>query len=815
MKCTLCVTILCLAAGLSALGHLVCAEIRQGDAVNRIVRFKKAPRDADLGRLPHFTCSDEAYATYLNERLQRHLSIDENGVYWGGGPVLGATDHLWVIEWDCWMLPWVDRAAMGLARQGGSDIDVILTTLSRCTIDKYGYVFGAALSPEPNNSLGGYKPTFGWPWPKYNRNYSTDRPTGWEFNDPNDGALDAWQFSDLEPSGEYRDHRLAARVSGPNPSMTSPHFDCDVFQIPIVEVDIEYRSKDGQDVRRLVDDLRLYWSTDEDAGFSEERSVGVAFSALPPAEYAEDYAEMAGRGFARYPLFFPMYLHPGWGRSGRRITGLRLAPCGGSGRDAEIAVNFVRATYDVRMATTNAALINAAARFYLWNGDEGLLDRMMPRLRRAMLFLNEHLRGKRDRLLCQDWFVGHDGRGGDRPGHGVIGSYWDLLPAGRYDLESNLAYYLALKNMAALERSCKERGLSSSSVSVIGPDNRKVIAYRETAATLRDHAAAVRSAIERRFWNAETGRFARAIDSDGRLHDYGYLHLNLQAIAWGVGAPEQRRSVLSWLDGRPVPGDTSFGADIYRWRFAPRTSTKRNTEGYFWPWIRDWREEPGSPYRVWGDQMQDGGAIPATALWEAIARCGSNDQRQVDRAFERSREVQRWFGDVSAAQGHGREFYRAYYAGHPERGILQSPMPGGIGLDREFLSDSSLGAAVPLYAFLGIETTEDGVLRIAPALPSGLEAIGVQNLYYRGRHLDIEARGASVSLTSRGAQAGPKPRLRVSLVAGPDLERVLLNERPVPCHRRAGRLEALVPLEDGVTRVVAAPAERAGDRSSR
>ena len=40
------------------------------------------------------------------------------------------------------------------------------------------------------------------------------------------------------------------------------------------------------------------------------------------------------------------------------------------------------------------------------------------------------------------------------------------------------------------------------------------------------------------------------------------------------------------------------------------------------------------------------------------------------------------------------------------------PTPGGLGLDHEFLSDATLGTMFVLYAFLGMEATEDGVLDI-------------------------------------------------------------------------------------------------------
>ncbi len=761
----------------------------------RLVRFVNAPAEADRSRLPVFRSSNARLDAFLNSYFIRHLTIDPDGVHWGTGPMLGATDHLWVIEWDCWMLPWVDRTAMGLARQGGSDADVILTTLSRCTIDKYGYVFGSYLTTEPNNSLGGYKPTFGWPWPKYNRNYDVSKPTGWEFNNPTDVTHEGWSGSDLRLEAGHPDHRLRAVITGSNPSLQSPEFACDVFQIPVVELDIEYRSASGADVRDAVNGLRLYWATSDQPEFDDTRSVGIGFSVLPPAEFPDDYAEMAGKGFARFALFFPMHLHREWGRQGRTITRLMVMPADERRQGIEIAVNYIRATYDVRMATTNAALINAAARFYLWSGDRAFLAHMMPRLRRAMLFLNEHLLGRREALICQDWFVGHDGRGGDRPGHGLIGSYWDLLPTGRCDLESSSAYYLALRNMAALEDACVARGIEVPSVSVVGPDNRTTIRYAETSGSLRRQADRVRRRIETVFWNRDTGRFCRNIDADGRKHDYGYVHLNLQALAWGIGTPTQARSILSWLDGRPIPGDTAIGSDIYRWRFAPRSSTRRNTDYYFWPWIWDGRNEVGSPYRVWGDQMQDGGAIPATALWEAMARCRSGEQPQIDRVYSRLLEVSDWYGDVSACGGAGAGFYRAYYDGHPERGKQQSPMPGGLGLDREFMSDAALGTIVPTYALLGLDVQEDGVLTISPSLPAGLDWLEVSNISFLGHRLTIRARRDGLSV--RGDLEGQSgAHIRLVLGGRHRASEVTVDGHPHRTTRRCGRREVVLPLKE-------------------
>ncbi|MFQ3549231.1 MAG: hypothetical protein SNJ70_05725 [Armatimonadota bacterium] len=80
-----------------------------------------------------------------------------------------------------------------------------------------------------------------------------------------------------------------------------------------------------------------------------------------------------------------------------------------------------------------------------------------------------------------------------------------------------------------------------------------------------------------------------------------------------------------------------------------------------------------------------------TSTFDLMARCSTGDQLEIDRAFERTLEIEEWYHEVKSAGGKGTEFYRAYYINHLERGILQSPSPGGLGLDDEFLSDAAIG----------------------------------------------------------------------------------------------------------------------------
>lgn len=743
-------------------------QAEQKDAMDKpfTATIKNAQEYADFSRLPRFYTSDAAYDEFVNDYFMRHLSVDDRAVY-TGGVVLGIVDHMWVIEWDQFMLPWIDRGAMGLRRQGNATNDAILETLANAAVDKYGYTWGARLCPEPNNSLGGYKPTFGWCWPKYNRNTTVTRPTGWDFNDPNDRSKDEWTARDISLEPEYVDNCLVGTISGDHPELITPKFDTDVFQVPIIEIDIDYRSASGRPVNRLVDGLKVYWTTDTSPRFSEERMVTVDFADLPPKDFPADYAAYGSESSARYPLYFPMCLHPEWGREGRRITRLKIVPTGPGAEGVRISLNYVRASYDVRLTTTNTTLINASYRFYMWTGDDVYLKAVMPKLRKAMVFLNEHLKGRQDGLLNFDWFVGKDGFGGNSPGHGVHGSYWDLLPSGRYDIESSIAYYDALRSMAELERVVRKKGWDLPRPGVIGPDNRTPIAYRETPQTLHALAARVKRNIEQRFWVKETGRFCRNIDSNGKQHDYGFLHFNVLALAMGLGTPAQRDSILSWLDGRVVPGDTSTGEDIYHYRFGPRTSTRRNDSYYYWAWIWERERDPQNPIFTWGNQMQDGGAVPFTSLFELMARTGSLRQEQVDKAFQRTREIRKWYLDVKSAGGKGTEFYRTYYKDHPERGMMQSPTPGGIGLDHEFLSDSSLGTLFLLHAFLRVDAPEDGVLSVSPLLPTGQDKIGVTNVFYRGNHINIEAGRGYVSLEGSRIPVGDGLKARVTIANVP------------------------------------------------
>src|SRR5207253_7715314 len=104
------------------------------------------------------------------------------------------------------------------------------------------------------------------------------------------------------------------------------------------------------------------------------------------------------------------------------------------------------------------------------------------------------------------------------------------------------------------------------------------------AADLRRRADEVKEYGGKRCWNEKTGRFG-TVDLDGNLHDYGFTFLNNEAVYYGFATAEQAQFIHTWLSGqRTVEGDTATGADIYHWRFGPRSTTRRNLDYYVWGW---------------------------------------------------------------------------------------------------------------------------------------------------------------------------------------------------------------------------------------
>jgi hypothetical protein len=411
-----------------------------------------------------------------------------------------------------------------------------------------------------------------------------------------------------------------------------------------------------------------------------------------------------------------MYRRPGWKGT---ITGLRI--CFNNAGPAQVVIKSFHTACDTRHNINNSNFIRGCHDYFLWSRDLRFLRDQMARIRTAMRFIMSEFDTHERKCVYTTW-PGHEGRSGIRyidgqksivANEGIGSNYWDLLPFGGEDALATIYYYDALLDLAELEEE-------------IAAHPQWNIARGADAfdpADLRSHANEVKKYGSKRFWNDKTGRFG-TVDLEGTLHDYGFTFLNNEAVYYDFATPEQAQSIHAWLSGRRiVEGDTSTGQDIYRWRFGPRSTTRRNIDYYFWGW--------NSPESIpWGYQVQDGGAVLGFAYHDLMARLKTAGP---DDAWARLKEILAWFDEVQSAGG-----YRKYYE-DPSRGTMQGGnVPGGLGLDKEFF-ESILVPQAMLYGFLGLRPTADGCA-IHPRLPSGWGELSITRVHLHDHVLDIRVK---------------------------------------------------------------------------
>ena len=383
----------------------------------------------------------------------------------------------------------------------------------------------------------------------------------------------------------------------------------------------------------------------------------------------------------------PMYHHPQW--TGE-VSQLRIGL--GNTAPGSITLQAFFSQYDTRHNINSQNFIRGCAKYFWWTRDLSFLRANINRMRTALRYdMTEHHALER-KAIYTDW-VGHDGRSGlergpngaktIHTGRGIGNNYWDILPFGGLDAYASIQYYDAVRALASIEREIQEHPEWQIPRGVLSFD----------PAMLERHAAEVKNEGNRVFWNRETQRFNACVDADGKTHDYGFTFLNLEAVYYDFASPKHAQAILSWVNGdRVVPGDTSQGKDIYHWRFGPRSTTKRNLDWYFWAW--------SSPESIpWGGQVQDGGAVLGFSYHDLMARLKVLGP---DNAWQRLREILRWFDEVQAAGG-----YRKYYNGSREGTLQGGGTAGGLGLDMEFF-ESAMVPQIMLNGFLGFAPRADG-----------------------------------------------------------------------------------------------------------
>jgi len=584
-------------------------------------------------------------------------------------------------------------------------------TLSARRIDPEGYVATHQHSsiahqdgwPFPFWKQGG-PGTWGWHFSLQNVPggwHGTDIKTqeGWEIKDAADRGIDE-QGWNIELSSA--DSEASVRT----PSLTIHH-----DQSPFIQ--LRWRAS-GMDNTQPY----LEWTTEDSPEFSSDKRF-----------YFAPISESQGIVYTMIPVF----KSPEWKG---KITRLGIN-FDNPKSVATVGIQAIFTQYDTRHNINNQCFIRGCCQYFWWTRDLNFLRENLSRIRIALLYMMGDLGGRREKCILTP-FVGHCGRSGLEidadgkktilSGRGIGNNYWDLLPMGYKDAYATIHYYDALNYMAALEREINAHPEWNMPAGPLRLSPDEILQHAEE---VKDHAGKI-------FWNDATGRFVCGIDVDGKSYDYGFTFVNCEAIYYDFATDQQAESIMDWLSGeRIVAGDTSQGEDIYRWRFGPRSTTKRNVEYYGWFWH--------SPESIpWGGQVQDGGAVLGFSYHDLQSRL---KVRGPDDAWDRLSEIARWLDEVQAAGGY-REYYKDSKRGTTLQGGGQA---GGLGLDHEFF-ESILVPQIMIHGFLGLKPRGDG-FEINPRLPKDWPQLEITQIHLHQLTLDVVASETEITITAKEGQA--------------------------------------------------------------
>ncbi|HZZ41817.1 MAG TPA: glycosyl hydrolase family 65 protein [Tepidisphaeraceae bacterium] len=598
--------------------------------------------------------------------------------------------------WDEWM----PQSTLWPAINGNSMRHAWINSFKSRPLNSVGYVL--------TQQHDGTAHAEGWPFPLWQQGGGI----GWHFAGTGIHGYDAplvkgdnWTLTNITPAAiTNRGWPLALAADA---MASPPAFSVDAKYSPWLRLNWWATGLDNSNPY-------IEWTTADHPDFSPDRRVYFS----PPPTGLPDALPGESR------TMISMSKQPGWKGA---ITRLRIHFDNPPG--AQVVIKSFHTAFDSRQIVNNLNFIRGTYDTFAWTDDYAFLRYQMPRLRSAMHYFMTEFQTRQHNCVYTTW-PGHDGRSGlvyingkkvVNYGDGIGGNYWDILPFGGEDALCTVYYYDTLLKLADLE----EQIAKHPEWNIPGGFQ----AY--DPADLRAHAARVKEYAGKRFWNADTGRFG-TVDLQGHLHDYGFTFLNNEAIAFHFATADQAQSIRSWLDGtRIVAGDTSTGSDIYHWRFAPRSTTKRNLDYYVWAW--------SSPESIpFGSQVQDGGAVLGWSYYDLLSILSVDGP---DRASERLSDILTWFDETQKAGG-----YRAYYADPSHGGSMQGGnVAGGLGLDREFF-ESVLTPNIILYGFLGLHPTPSGI-SINPHLPKDWPSLTITRIHLHDQVLSVTATASRIAIT--------------------------------------------------------------------
>ena len=355
-----------------------------------------------------------------------------------------------------------------------------------------------------------------------------------------------------------------------------------------------------------------------------------------------------------------------------------------------------------RKYSTNPIYIMAVRDFLLQCNDmEGFLEMvdawqmvMFDKLELVMDYMLTIEEGRQGLLVITD--PEHDGTATGGPSN-----YWDNITSFGYkSAYENALFYGSLIAMADIYTFCN---------------------MPHKADDMLQLANKVKSNYNEIFWDADKGRFIAGIDIKGNKHDYGFTYVNFMAIVYGVADEEKAKIIFEWIDGkRIIKDDTSTGADIYAFGYAPRSNTlaiESTGEPYSWfDWDRAiWPGPRGNS--SYGIHLENGGTIFYVSYYDLMARLKTLG---ADNAFMRFEGILKEFHKDALHRNEtndkGMDWVEGILGPFPESGLVPAFFVRGI---------------------MGINAVKDG-LEIAPRLPSKWNYAAINQVVYNNTVFRIE-----------------------------------------------------------------------------
>ena len=734
---------------------------------------KKALPSSYKGKEFHLTIDSDGVQESINELNRRLLRYDEYAI--GDTTIPEPSFNSFNTGWQVKSLVWHNATEEAL---GEDKIPQIYTKfLKSKTQDDYGYIYNQNdFREEPKwGGIASWGPVAGgpqgWTFPTWQEavenpldsNGVADRYfTSFDFNTPNDDTNKNWtaengtfevdgsgyaRFSGGN-AGENRSYRLYKEDLA---SLLTAFGGISGKQAAFIETDMDFEAKN-------LEDIRLIWKTAEGGDVWYE-AFAKDYVTVPVADYSS-YGSRA---------YWTMYQNENW--YGKTITAIGLEFVPESGTELSLTngkLNYIRPSYDTRQPQFAFQWFEAFYNYVCYTQDETALKELMPKARKAMLFMLHCMQGETG-LVNLDFFCGHNGIGTTinadgsvttHPGEGIASGYWDTLALPETNLETNAYFYTCLKEMAELEAYCEKKGIEIEGVTIKNRetggervsydyDSAKLYTLLEKVETQFSKDVKVTKKADGRYanegglWNPATGRFALGINElTGEIVDHGYVLFNEQAIVAGLGTEEQRLSVMQWINGdRTVAGDLSTGSDIYFYEFAPRFTTA-DCISQFNFCLAKLNFGDDSAWKTYGSlfsrQVQNGGAVLWASYYDLAARA---QVLGAENAYSRLKGISEWYQKVKAeTDGEGTAFFENYYYnleiygenggnGYYVRQAANLDGAGAIGLDSEFLENAVFVRAIP-DAFFGMKTLSPEVIEFSYNKPAECDYLRLDNLKF-------------------------------------------------------------------------------------